>query len=48
MTFVDCPIDLIANAVEANTADGEQREWIAEFRRRYLDLSLSEQAWNGR
>jgi len=42
--FVDCPVDRIVDAVEAN-ADDSQKRWIAEFRQRYLDLSLSEEAW---
>jgi len=46
-TFMDCPIDRIVDAIEVN-ADDSQKRWFVDFRRRYLDLSLSEKDWGER
>ena len=44
-TFVDCPLDKLTALIEGLVGAGAEREWIEKFRQRYLDLSLSEDAW---
>ena len=43
-TLVNCPLDELVGVVESVVHGKEQRTWIAEFRRRYLELGLS---WEG-
>jgi hypothetical protein len=41
-SFLDYPLDRLTDMMEPAAETSAQRTWLAEFRKRYLDLSLSE------
>ncbi len=47
-SVIDSPLDQLVAAVEAAVKTEADRDWIAAFRARYLDLSLSAAAWDAR
>lgn len=44
-TLVNGPLDQLVEIVEQEIEGAELQNWCSEFRRRYLDLELSEDAW---
>ena len=44
-TLVNCPLDGVVSVVEGEVRNDSHQRWVAGFRKRYLDLSLSEVAW---
>lgn len=45
-TLLDWPLDALIQAWEGAAAGPEVRKWLARFRQRYLDLELSQTAWD--
>lgn len=44
-SFLDYPLDKLMGIIEGQLISEQQRQWLADFNSRYLDLSLSEQEW---
>ena len=44
-SFLDCPLDALVNVIESCTRDAFHTQWLLAFRKRYLDLALSEEEW---
>lgn len=44
-SFIDCPLDRMVDVIAGAAREDEQARWIADFKRRYLDLELSEEEW---
>ncbi len=44
-SFIDCPLDRLMDVVESAVGNDDQRQWLAAFNARYLDLALSEAEW---
>ena len=44
-TLVDCPLEKLVGVIEEEVQSQGHVDWVADFRPRYLDLSLSEEAW---
>lgn len=42
-SFLDFPLDKLMKVIEPQLEDDAQKKWLSDFKKRYLDLSLSEE-----
>jgi hypothetical protein len=47
-SFLDYPLDKLIKAIDPQLESDSQKNWLNDFKKRYLTLSLSEQEWQGR
>ena len=48
ITFLDCPLGRLVSVLRRTICSPRHKEWLAAFRQRYVELSLSGESWRMR